>query len=271
VLSLQQAKEVLAEAKKIGSVVSISIEGGEPFLYYPIMVKTAKEARGLGFDVEVLSNCYWATNEKDAEEWLLPLSNFENLKLTLSSDLFHGENWESSEVKNAVKAAHVLGMKVGILAVKSRDAEPPCPSVIEGVEVDMWDLMCRGRAASKLTEKVAKKPWREFTKCPFEHFENQKRVHIDPYGYVHVCQGVCIGNAWQTPLSKIIADYDPDKNPVIKLLVRGGPVALVEESGVPHEEAYVDACHLCYDSRCALRGKYPNILAPNQMYGESEN
>jgi len=47
-------------------------------------------------------------------------------------------------------------------------------------------------------------------------------------------------------------------------------MALVEELGLPHDEAYADACHLCYAVRYSIRDKYPDILVPNQMYGEIE-
>jgi len=268
--TLKQIRSILAEAKKLGTVNFVSIEGGEPFLYYPIMIKAVKEAANLGFHVEILSNCYWATSPEDAVEWLLPIAEAKDVELSLSSDLYHGESWETEGAKNAVKAAKALSMKVGIIAVKNLTAEVPCPNEMEGAKIGLCELMYRGRAASKLTDKASKKPWHEFTKCPYENFTNQQRVHIDPFGYVHVCQGISIGNVWQKPLSKIIEEYNPHANPILEPLIRGGPVALVEKFGLPRDEAYADACHLCYEARRMLRSKYADILAPGQMYGEIE-
>jgi len=268
--TFKQIKNILTEAKKLGTVNYVSIEGGEPFLYYPVMVKAVKEAVNLGFRVEILSNCYWATCPEDAVEWLLSIAEADGVELSLSSDLYHGASWEIEEVKNAVKAANALNMKVGVISVKYPGAEVPCPNEIEGAKVGLWELMYRGRAFSKLTEKISKKSWREFTKCPYEDFTNQKRVHIDPFGYVHVCQGISIGNAWQKPFSKIIEEYNPLENAILEPLVRGGPVALVEKFGLPHDDVYVDACQLCYAARCMLRNKYPDVLIPDQMYGQLE-
>jgi len=268
VFTLKQIKNILTEAKKLGTVNYVSVEGGEPFLYYPVMVKVVKEAVNLGFHVEILSNCYWATCPEDAVEWLLPITEAKDVELSLSSDIYHGESWEIEDVRNAVRAANTLNVNVGVIAVKYPNAETPCPSEIEGVKVDLWELMYRGRASSKLTEKTSKKPWREFTKCPYEDFANQKRVHIDPFGYAHVCQGISIGNAWQKPFSKIIEEYNPYENPILEPLIRGGPAALVEKFSLPHDEAYADACHLCYAARCMLRKRYTDILVPDQMYGE---
>jgi len=51
-------------------------------------------------------------------------------------------------------------------------------------------------------------------------------------------------------------------------LLTGGPVALVQEYNLPHEENYADACHLCFEARRELRARFPEILKPDQMYGE---
>jgi MoaA/NifB/PqqE/SkfB family radical SAM enzyme len=270
VFTLDKIRSILKEAKKLGTVRYVSIEGGEPFLYYPIMIKAVKEAMKFGFHAEILSNCYWAVCPEDAVEWLIPIAEAEDCELSLSSDLHHGEEWEIEEVKNAVKAANDLNIKVGILAIKYPKAKDPCPSEIEGAKVGLYELMYKGRAASKLAQEADKKSWREFTECPYEDFVNPERVHVDPLGHVHVCQGISIGNAWQKSFSRIIEDYNPYENPILEPLIRGGPVALVEKFGLPHDESYADACHLCYAARCMLRKKYPDILVPDQMYGEFE-
>jgi len=270
VFSLKRIRGILAEANKLGTVNFVSVEGGEPFLYYPIMVHLVREATKLGFHVEVLSNCYWASCVRDAVAWLLPMAKAENVEFSFSSDLYHGETWVTEEVRNAVKAARKLKIKAGVIAVKDPSAQTPCPTHVEGAKVYPWELMLRGRAASKLAEKATKKPWHEFTKCPYEDFGNQKRVHIDPFGWVHVCQGISIGNAFRKPLSKIIKEYDPSKNPILEPLIRGGPVALVEKFNLPHAETYADACHLCFTARLTLRNRFSNILVPDQMYEETK-
>jgi MoaA/NifB/PqqE/SkfB family radical SAM enzyme len=267
---IEQIMDILQEAKKLDTVTYVSIEGGEPFLYYPVMVRTVREAVKLGLHVEVLSNCYWATCQEDAEEWLIPMAEAkESVELSLSSDLYHGESWEIVEVKNAVKAAKKLGLKVGIIAIK-HPSETAVAKDIEGARVGLSELMYKGRAAVKLTEKAIKKPWHEFTRCPYENLADPERVHVDPLGYVHVCQGISIGNAWQKPFSRIIREYKPDENAILEPLIRKGPVALVEKFSLPHDEYYADACHMCFSARCMLRDKYPDTLGPDDMYGENK-
>lgn len=268
VFTIRRLRNILEEAKKLGTVDSVSLEGGEPFLYYPIMVKAVKEAVKLGFHVEILSNCYWATCPQDARMWLQSMSR--DVELSLSSDLYHGESWRNEEVENAVKAANGLNMKVEVFSIEYPKAKTVCPTEIEGAKVGLYELMYKGRAACELADKAEKKFWRVYTKCPYEELLDPARVHVDPFGFVHVCQGISMGNTWEKPFSKIIGEYDPYEHPVIEPLVRGGPVALVERFGLPHDPVYADACHLCYAARCLLREKYPDILAPDEMYGELE-
>ena len=142
------------------------------------------------------------------------------------------------------------------------------PEKLAGFRGGTAELMYRGRAAKKLVEGVPKKPWAELRECTHEKLASPERVHVDPLGYVHVCQGLSIGNAWQRPFSEIIQTYNASRHPIVKPLVEGGPAALVRAFDVPHKGAYVDACHLCYEARLQLRSRFPDALTPSQMYGE---
>ena len=111
------------------------------------------------------------------------------------------------------------------------------------------------------------RPWDSFASCTHEDLADPGRVHLDPLGNLHICQGLVIGNVFQTKLKDICDSYQPEQHPICGLLLQGGPAALVEEYSLPHAEAYADACHLCYEARLAMRLRFPEILAPDQMYG----
>ena len=115
---------------------------------------------------------------------------------------------------------------------------------------------------------MPRRPWTEFTECPDEDLTDPGRVHVDTFGHLHVCQGLVMGNLWQRPFKEIVTSYDPSTQPIIRPLVESSPVALVERYGLPYKEAYVDACHLCYLARDALRTRFPDFLAPDEMYGD---
>lgn len=127
--------------------------------------------------------------------------------------------------------------------------------------------MYRGRAARKLTGRAIRLfPWDEFQRCPYEDLKEPGRVHVDPFGNIHVCQGISIGNFFQEPLKEICAHYEPEADPVIGVLLEGGPAGLIREYSLPRGQGYADACHACFEARLALRSRFPSILGPDQMY-----
>lgn len=212
-MTLKQIGELLHEAKKLGTVKWVWFEGGEPFLYYRIMLKGLGKAAKMGFKIGVLSNAYWATCLEDALEWLRPLAELGVADLGLSSDPYHGEDMEAERVKNGVEAALKLGMHVSVMATAK------LPDKLVELPGGVGELMYRGRAAEKLLEEAPRKAWSEFEECPYEDLVSPERVHVDPLGYVHVCQGLTIGNAWQNSFSEIIRSYDHSNHPIIQPLV----------------------------------------------------
>ena len=128
-------------------------------------------------------------------------------------------------------------------------------------------IMYRGRAAEKLAARAAGHPWEGFDSCPHEDLREPGRIHLDPLGNLHICQGIVIGNLFEKPLKQICEEYDADPHPICGLLLSGGPAALVSEYNLPHASHYADACHLCYEARLSLRDRFPQHLHPDQMYG----
>jgi hypothetical protein len=260
VLTIQKTKQILLQAVEAGGIEKIFFEGGEPFLYYPILLNGAQEAVDMGFKVGIVSNAYWATSREDARAFLQPFVGLLE-DLTISSDLYHYSELNSLQSRNAVSAADDLGIEAGTISI----AQPENDTGSEGT------IMFRGRAARQLAGRRKLQSWDRFTSCPFEDLRDPGRVHVDPFGYIHVCQGISIGNLFETPLADIQSGYKPDEHPVIGPLLEGGPVALVNEYALPHAGAYADACHLCDSARRSLREKFPEILTPDQMYGEPED
>jgi pyruvate-formate lyase-activating enzyme len=87
-MTLETIRTILNQAKETGSVEWIYFEGGEPFLFYQVMVAGINEAFNQGFKIGIVTNSYWATSYEDAILWLSPLAG-KVKDLTISSDLFH--------------------------------------------------------------------------------------------------------------------------------------------------------------------------------------
>jgi hypothetical protein len=266
--TLSQIKSVLNEAVRIGTIEWIYFEGGEPFLFYPIMLEGIKTARDMGFQVGVVTNAYYATSEEDIEVWLKPLRELGIANLSISNDLFHYTDEKENPAIRTLNVAKKLDMPAAEISIE----EPAVKTGVDkgqdkGEPVVGGTTMFRGRAVEKLAAGLPQRWWEEFTECPYEDLESPKRVHLDPYGNVHLCQGLSMGNMWETPLSKMVESYDANSHPICGPLIRGGPALLAKEYNVKHEDKYVDACHFCYLVRLALIDRFPQYLAPRQVYG----
>jgi MoaA/NifB/PqqE/SkfB family radical SAM enzyme len=266
--TLNQLKEVLAELVKIRTIVWVYFEGGEPFLFYPLMLEGIKITSGIGYKTGIVTNAYWATSAEDAELWLKSLREFKVSDLSISDDLFHFEEEEDNLAKKALVAAKKLGIPINSICIDK-------PAIGKGInkEQDKGEpvigggAMFRGRAVEKLTQGLPKKSWEEFKECPYEDLKQPERVHLDSYGNVFLCQGLSMGNMWEIPLSSLISSYDYKVHPICEPLVRGGPFALAKEYGFEPDDGYVDPCHLCYSVRLALLDRFPQYLSPRQVYG----
>ncbi len=265
-MTLSQIREILRQAKEHASIRSIYFEGGEPFLYYPILLKGIQLAHELGFETGIVSNGYWATTREDALEWLRPFAEALD-SISVSSDLYHYSKELSQQAKNAEAAARKLGIALGFISIAQpddRSAETGTGQLPEGVS----GIKYQGRAVAKLAHLAEGKPWQSFTKCPYEDLREPGRVHADPFGHMHICQGISIGNLFEKSINEICKSYDTDMHPITGALRKGGPAELVQQHNLVPQEKYADACHLCDWARCELRPQFAEILTPSQMYGE---
>ncbi len=265
-MTLEIIGQIIEQARALGTIEWIYFEGGEPFLYYDTLLAGVHLARESGFRVGIVSNAYWATSDAEAEKQLQPFADLVE-DLSISSDAYHGKEDGIIFPDIARAAARKLGIPVDFITVAPPEAGdvvgaagklPPGESAV----------LFRGRAAEKLASRVAMKPWEQFDRCPWEDLRAPARVHVDPFGNLHVCQGISIGNLLQRPLPEIMDDYDADEHPIVGPLLAGGPAEIVRRYGLHHEDGYADHCHLCYEARRLLRERFPKVLTPDQMYGQ---
>jgi Radical SAM superfamily len=263
--TLSQVEEVLRQARETGTVEWIYFEGGEPFLYYGTLLAASRMAVAQGFRVGIVSNGYWAVADRDALECLRPFAGLVE-DLSISSDLYHYDEALSRQARDAHAAAEALGVATGFIEVAQPEATGALP--VEGqLPEGSSSVMYRGRAAVRLAAGTTLHPWDRFDECPHEDLREPGRVHLDPFGNLHICQGISIGNLFHTPLREICRAYAPAAHPITGPLLDGGPAELARRYGVSPRAGYADACHLCYEVRCALRPRFPDVLGPDQMYG----
>ena len=266
--TISQLRKTLDEISRIGTIEKVYFEGGEPFLYYPLLLEGIRIARDTGLKIGIVTNSYWATSVEDAGLWLRPLCELGVSDISLSDDSFHYGEEKDTPPKQALTAANQLGMSAGTICIEKPMVRTDVDLEQErGTSIVGGGVVFRGRAVEKLTEELPKRCAEELTRCPYEDLENPKRVHVDSYGNVHLCQGLSMGNMWETPLSLLVKSYDAHSHPICGPLIKGGPALLAKEYKVEHENEYIDECHFCYLTRLSLMDRFPQYLAPEQVYG----
>ena len=266
-MKVETIENILGQAVELGSIEWIYFEGGEAFLHFQVLRAGIRLARECGFKTGIVSNAHWATSDEEAMKWLQPFAGAVE-DLSISHDAYHGSEIGARQTHIGRRVARQLGIPVDFISVAQPGAAD-VPGSSGQLPAGESAVLYRGRAAEKLSSRTPAKPWNQFTECPWEDLRHPERVHVDAFGNLHVCQGISIGNLLERPLTEIMRDYDPDSHPIIGPLIDGGPVELVNRYEQFHEQAYADACHLCYTSRCRLRDRFPALLTPDQMYGDS--
>lgn len=264
-MTTKQVDRVLKQGRDLGTIGSVYFEGGEPFLSYEVLCRGVTLGKSFGWQTGIVSNGLWAVDRETADRFLAPLATALD-QLFLSRDRYHGGPRQSLRVDHARASAERYGITVYEIAVGA--AELGASDVGVGqLPPGESAVMFRGRAAARLARRAPHASWRRFDRCPHEALANPGRVHVDPLGYVHLCQGIALGNVFDTPLAKLFADYRPERHPIVGPLLDGGPIALAQRHAVPHDDAYADACHFCDAVRRQLRERFPELLVPDQMYG----
>lgn len=265
-----QIAAVLDQAQKTGTVDTVYFEGGEPFLFYPVLLEGIRMARERGLSAGIVTNGYFATSNENARCFLEPIKELGITDFSVSDDIFHYENRDENPARRALETAQKMGLPTLVLALEPGGSGPEDMAEVreekKGIITD-GGIMFRGRAAATLSRNAAMHDWRQFTSCPYEDLVNPTRLHVDAYGNLQICQGISMGNVWKKSLDELVRDYSPKDHPICGPLIAGGPALLARDLGyTPPEEGVADACHLCWLARKSCREKFPDVLEPAQVY-----
>jgi hypothetical protein len=267
----------------------ILLFGGEPFLTYDLLRACIPLAASLAHQVYVFTNGSWATDPDIARRRLAGLQEAGLDYILFSVDAFHQAHVPLERIAIGIEAARALSYST--IHVDNRflgEGKKDNPHNqrtrasmvrlaehcdLSGVTVFQGPARMVGRAADELRHLL---PAQETAAdhCPLPDYlggdlRSPTGVEIHPGGWVNFCAGVALGNAHERPLEQILADYDPEAHPIIRVLDREGPAGLLrlaQGHGDAPAEGPVDGCHLCYEARRFLRPHYPKILAPAHPY-----
>ncbi len=263
--TLDQLRALLESVVEAGNINGVCFEGGEPTLYFPLLVEGVRHAHRLGLQTDIVTNSYWASSSEDAAMWLRPLKEAGLNAATISDDPIHFGDSSGAHAERVQAAARELNLHLNVICKQRPTLGPPAEGSQQATIAG--GVKFRGRAARKMLAGLPTRPWAELTRCPFEKLADPERVHADCYGHLHLCQGLSMGNFLDEPLGQVIRQYDPPAHPIVGPILRGGPAQLARELDLPHEPQYIDECHMCFEMRLALLNRFPDLLCPSQVYG----
>jgi hypothetical protein len=287
-MNLHDAQRWLQELTETQQLQTLTVHGGEPFLYLDALVEILKSAHKLNIPQRwVITNGFWATTEAIARQYLRALKDAGLTCITVSADAFHQEYVPLKKIRNCITAAldldfkrvcvdsyFVIGPHADNLFDTSTSSILERLGALPGAEINQYRAGFDGRATDYLVEFVEPKLHIPDGKCRLPawlggNLKNPEACEIDFEGNVTLCPGICIGNCKHESLAHIINHYNYHHHPIIRVIAQQGPrglLTLAQENGYKADATFVNECHLCYEMRRFLHTFYPHHLAPQACY-----
>ena len=158
---------LIDEAKRVPSLRRIVFTGGECFLLGRELDALIAHAHELGFETRVITNGYWAVNERAARERAAALRTAGLDEMMLSTGTFHQQFVPVERVVNAARATAVAGIPV-LISVEECDQSSFDASVLDErlapliaeqmvrISHAPWITDAGGRGATELSHERAR-------------------------------------------------------------------------------------------------------------------
>jgi hypothetical protein len=147
----------IAQVSRVDRCQSISITGGEPFVYFQRLLKVVEGCRIHGLRATVFTSAYWATGDEIVASRLQQLAQAGLTGITVSSDWYHQENIPLANVAWVLRASKACGIKPRLAltygphgrgaAQMVRDLRRQLGSrTLDGVQIEAGGIVKAGRA-----------------------------------------------------------------------------------------------------------------------------
>lgn len=260
IFHLDRLDAILDQATALGTIEALCYEGGETFVYYPILIAAVRHAAARRFRTAVITNGYWANSAEQARMWLGRL-----VDAGLQQIFFVADSRSGAALEMATHTGLVVAQEMG-LATSIIGADARAVGEQSGAGPAGWPQLACGRVALAAGNS-APRAWQTFTACPYGELASPGHVHVDPLGDVHLCRGLILGNLFECPLDSLAAHYAPERDPILGPLLAGGPAALVARYGLQPDPVYADPCQLCRHGQALFRSRFPAGLAETPAIG----
>jgi hypothetical protein len=288
-MSAQTLRQALEAVTVWKPTPQVHFTGGEPFLYFDLLVEGVQAAARLGIPRYVETSASWCTNEAEAVERFVALKQAGLQAVLVSCSPFHAERIPPVRAFRAVRAAvDVLGsdhvtvyLPQFLRVVQLFDADRTTPLEryveefgLEGACEILWQgygIISGGRSGYKVGHLVPRHPANAFAQadCAVDILYAH-HSHFDLYGNFisGFCGGLTVGD-WHD-LPQLLTDFRAGRYPPLtEVLVERGPHGLFEMAQEqygyePLPDGYTAKCHLCVDVRRHLveTGDFAELRPP---------
>lgn len=147
----------IAQVSRVGRCKSISITGGEPFVYFQRLLQVVDGCRSQGLRATVFTSAYWATSDEIAAHRLQQLADAGLTGITVSSDEYHQESIPLANVARVLYASKECGISPRVsltyaprgrsAALVKRDLRRELGQrTLDGVHIEAGGIVKAGRA-----------------------------------------------------------------------------------------------------------------------------
>lgn len=267
---LRQAFEVVASW---GQGRQVHLTGGEPFLFFDLMLEGTRVAAELGVTVYAETSAAWCVDEATVGDRFRALQEAGMAAVLISCSPYHAEKIPPIRTITAVRAALKVWGPRGVIiyqpaylkVIQQFGLEHPTAlsryEELMGMEEAgrlLWGgygIIAGGRAGYRLGHLVALRPAEVFAEddCAADILI-APHSHMDLYGnYVPgFCGGLTVADwRYEDPLRR------PFAHELVELLIEQGPYGLFQMARErydyrPLPAGYAGKCHLCVDVRWHL-------------------
>ena len=288
-MSTPKAVEHLRALHGLGRVIHIA--GGECMMHWNDLQSVLARSQAEGVQPHFIeTNCSFATDDAVVAERLAALAAAGVVGILASADPFHQASVPPDRFLRVRRQARDLFGPHNVWCSGATDDEIRALADIAADEARLRDYVRRhppnmvGTAHRELRPFLDAYPldqmpldggWRsryQARDCALEFdIDRIWEVHIDPYNNIQTNCGVVLGNTDRIGLRDVMERGPANANLITRLLAEGGPFALADFARDRHGFAIpataVSKCDLCFTTRRFLRPFYPDILAPDEVYG----
>jgi hypothetical protein len=147
----------IAKVSRVDRCQSVSITGGEPFVYFERLLQVVGACRNHGLRATVFTSAYWATSDQIAALRLRLLAQAGLAGITVSSDRYHQESIPLPNVARVLDAAKECGVEprlaltygplgAGRDRVKRALRRQLGQRTLQGVQIEAGGIVNAGRA-----------------------------------------------------------------------------------------------------------------------------